>query len=143
MLSLLLAFASCRHVGETMSQAEQEPSAGFYKSTTWVEPGAGDGGVDVLALGGFIEVHLYPNMKMEGRVFIPPNRVANYFELDAHVEGTYAVSGDTVHFNVEYLPDKARWLADQNKIETFEAPPRGRPYKIILAKQQRPSAGKI
>lgn len=112
-----------------------EKIAGSYKTTVWMIPGPADGGVDVHAAGGFIEAQLAADFGVTGRVVAPAGILTSHGEVDEAVSGTYVLKGDTVDFEVAFFPDHAQWHPAESTIETFEVPPRGRPYKIILVKQ--------
>ena len=112
-----------------------EQIIGTYRTTEWTIPGPADGGIDIHAGGGFIEAKLIADYRMTGRVVAPTGVLASQGNVDETVSGTYALKGDTVDFDAEFFPDYARWVPAENKIETFEVPRRGRPYKIIWVKQ--------
>lgn len=108
---------------------------GLYKSFTFIEPGSSDGGVDIQSSGGYLDIILKDNYKFTAELFIPDSINSNYGEGLWNYEGTYSIKSDTLEFNAQYFIIKyLNWDRQSKKLESFEVPPRGRPFKIILYK---------
>lgn len=129
---LLVIFSGCADEKPT------EPNQylfGLYKSSTFIEPGSVDAGVDIQQLGGYINITLKENYNFIAEVFIPDSINSNYAEGLSNYEGKYSLKSDTLEFAAQsFILSSLNWHKEIDKLESFEAPPRGQPFKIILNK---------
>jgi hypothetical protein len=124
-------FSSCNN-----SITEAERIAGFYRATTFTEPGEHDGGVDILANGGILTARLSSNSGVEGRIVIPGNIGSNFAPVDVNYSGIFSVNEDTMHFeNTETLLDLPVFIIYEHRLETPDMTGRMALFKIILEKQ--------
>ncbi len=114
---------------------ESSALTGYYESITFREPGQADGGVDILAKGGFIQLRLRADAAVKGRVFVPPNIGTGYGKIDQRFSGSYGVTGDTLRVTGTGTLIDVRWLIKGDKLETPNLPGHGASFKIILAKR--------
>ena len=132
LLLLLFLFVGCN--GEQPTETNQE-LFGLYKSSTFIEPGSSDGGVDIQSSGGYLNITLNDNYEFTAELYIPVSINSNYAEGLWNYEGKYSLKADTLEFTAQYFIAKyLRWNKQSKHLESFEVPPRGRPFKIILDK---------
>ncbi len=109
---------------------------GDYEATTFVEPGASDQGVDILANGGYLHLTLYNNAQFSLEMFIPNNINSNYSTDEKwFFNSNYTIKADSIYFNQLSHPFPNSilvWHKIINKLETMDVEPRGKPFKIIL-----------
>ena len=111
---------------------------GFYKATTFIEPGSRDGGVDILANGGELTAQFTENHTVSGHLFIPDSIDSNYPPMDTNYCGTYTLVKDTLRFkntsNVLEIPN-IYFIVKNDLLESGDIIGRHNPFKIILTKQ--------
>jgi len=111
---------------------------GFYKATTFTEPGSHDGGVDILANGGELTVQFTENYTVSGHLFIPDSIESNYPPMDTNYSGIFTIDNDIVRFkNTHYILNEPQlyFIVKNGRLETEEVIGRGATFKIILEKQ--------
>lgn len=129
---LLVIFSGCTDEKPT------EPNQnlfGLYKSSTFIEPGSLDAGVDIQQSGGYINIILKENYEFMAEIFIPDSISSNYAEGLSNYEGNYSLKSDTLEFVAQsFILSFLNWHKEINQLQSFDAPPRGQPFKIILNK---------
>ncbi len=108
---------------------------GYYESTTLQGIAQADGGVDILAKGGFIRLRLRADSAVRDHLFVPPNIGSSHGKLDQRFSGSYLVRGDTLHVTGTGTLIDRPWLIEGDKLETPNLPGHGAAFKIILAKR--------
>ncbi len=134
-LAILIVFIACN------KEQSSEPTSelyGTYESNRFIEPGSADGGVDILSSGGYLRIALDDNSKFQSELFIPQGVASNYPKGHTSYDGSFSIKDHTVIFDsANFFLDSIRWEPQNKKLETFEVPPRGQPFKIILYKYIR------
>jgi hypothetical protein len=122
LLAALLAVPGCERrspEGETARPASPEIVAGVYTSTTFIEPGQNDAGVDVHAAGGFSNLTLTTNFGVEGKLVIPPGTGSNYDGTNLSFLGTWRTSGSGIVIEgTRTLLDGHEWICGTGTLET-------------------------
>jgi len=111
-----------------------EELAGIYTSTSFVEPGAHDGGLDIQASGGYLIIEFNSNSNFAAEMFIPDTIDSNYPIGKTLFEGKYSLKNDSIIFNMgEFIIDHFMWNKGKNEL-MYELVSRGY-FQIILQKQ--------
>ncbi|MFH1527923.1 MAG: hypothetical protein ABIG69_14930 [Bacteroidota bacterium] len=111
---------------------------GLYKSSAFIEPGSLDGGVNIQLSGGYLNITLRNNYEFTAELFIPDSINSNYGKGFWNYEGNYSLKSDTIEFTSQsFIIKYINWDKQNKQLESFEVPPRGRPFKIILYKYSR------
>ena len=135
LMLFLFLFVSCSHELPTETN---HSLFGLYKSSTFIEPGSLDGGVDIQANGGYLNITLFYSYEFTAELLIPETIQSNYAEGVWHYKGIYKLESDTLNFiSGGFIIKYLRWDKQNNQLESFEAPARGRPFKIILKLSRR------
>lgn len=133
-LFILVIFLSFFGCDENNNNEYYTNLVGDYKATTFIEPGSNDGGTDILANGGYLNLTLYNDGKFYYEVFIPEGINLNYSSGKFTYKGEYTIKADTIILNDQpiFLTELI-WDKMSDKLETKEVMWRG-PYKIIIEK---------
>lgn len=107
---------------------------GSYESSTFVEPGANDGGVNILASGGYLKISFKDDFSYSTKMFIPVNLSSNYSSGITTYEGSYSVINNTIKFNSSFIVDELIWDKENKILISKDVPARGQPFKIVLYK---------
>ena len=107
---------------------------GYYESSTFIEPGANDGGVNILASGGYLNINFTADFKFSAEMFIPENILSNYPSGITNYEGSYSVVNNTLKFNSSFIVDELIWEKENKILISKDVPLRGQPFKIVLYK---------
>lgn len=70
--------------------------AGCYTATIFQELGLTDRGVDILAKGGQLEIHLFTDFALSAKINIPDSIGTNYAPRDTVLSGTFLLKSDTL-----------------------------------------------
>lgn len=121
LLLIALIFAcSKKTTNSDDSQITPGQVAGDYKSTTFkVQPG--DTIIDVLAVGGFINLTLKTDQTTKGRIFIPDTLgLTEGGNFDEDLTGTYSISGNTLTFQqtTDTFIREAKWIYEDSRLRT-------------------------
>ena len=131
-LMFLAPTISCND--DSITNAER--IAGFYEAIVFTEPGAHDGGVNILANGGVLTARLFSDFKVEGRLVIPEDIDSNFAPQDINYCGTFTVNVDTIRFvGAETLLDQFPFIIKETRLETPDMTGRMALFKIILDKR--------
>ena len=107
----------------------------MYKSSTFIEPGSLDGGIDINSYGGYIELTLKDNFEFSAEMFIPENINSNHAPGIRQYEGTYSLESDTLKLSHSIsFEQNFKWSKQQRQLESVGVHLRG-PFKLILDKQ--------
>ena len=132
LLLLLFLLIGCNNEQPT---APNQDLFGLYKSSTFIEPGPKDGGVDIQSSGGYLNISLKDNYEFSAELFIPDSINSSYAEGLWNYEGKYSLKSDTVEFNAHsFIVKYLSWDKQSKQLESYEVPSRGRPFKIVLDK---------
>ena len=117
-----------------------EEIAGLYEAVIFTEPGAHDGGVDIIAAGGQLTLRLEANGEMSGHIVIPSDIESNYAPISAQIQGRFDLEIDTVYFQevnpAGALPfNEAEWKSDRHEIESFDFQGHMASFKVVLKRQ--------
>ncbi len=108
---------------------------GNYESSTFIEPGPSDGGVNILESGGYVKVRLYDGFTFAAEIFIPDSAESNFPKGLWSYEGDFLLKKDTINFMPgNFIFEQLSRKENVNQLETYDVPMRGRPFKIILTK---------
>ena len=130
-LICLLFVYSCKDEQPVVSGDELP---GLYISSTFIEPGSLDGGIDIIACGGYIELTLKDNFEYSAEMFIPENIYSNHAPGTRQYEGTYALKSDTLKLSHSIsFAQNFKWSKQERRLESFGVYLRG-PFKLILDK---------
>lgn len=116
---------------------EVERVVGFYKATTFTEPGDDDSGVDIGAEGGVVVAQLHSDLTVEGYYFIPENIGTNFAPRDMLYKGTFSLDNDTLRFkdtDVTVL-DEYPYMVHADRLEMPQQSGRLSLLKVIMEKQ--------
>jgi hypothetical protein len=131
LLSLFIIILGCENENPIDPIQELE---GTYKSTTFIEPGSHDGGIDIHAAGGFLTIEFKNNSNFTAERFIPDTLDSNYPGGKILFEGAYSLKNDSIMFNLgEFFIDHLVWNTDKNELK-YEVVSRGL-VRIILQNQ--------
>jgi hypothetical protein len=133
-LSLLITACGRKDAGGTGSlSASPDVVAGVYTSTEFQEPGQNDAGVDLNAKGGYLNLTLTRDYKVEGKLVVPPEAGSNYDGTDQAFQGTWRAAGSgLVIEGTGTLIDGRDWICGIGTLETSGG---GRgPFRIALKK---------
>ena len=131
LLLQVILFWGCHKDNPTESDNEL---SGYYESSTFVEPGANDGGVNILASGGYLKISFKDDFSYSAEMFIPVNISSNYSSGITNYEGSYSVVNNTIKFNSSFIVDELVWEKENKVISSKDVPVRGQPFKIVLYK---------
>ena len=107
---------------------------GLYEASTFLEPGGNDGGINIIASGGYLKINFKDDFSFYAELFIPENILSNYPTGLTSYEGSYSVVKDGLEFNSAFIVDKLIWEKENKILISKDAPFRGQPFKIILYK---------
>jgi len=117
-IALTLAlFYSC-----SKNPVDNPPSStlvGQYEATTFSAALAPLPAIDILALGGIIELTLRADNKTTGRIFIPDTPGLTQGAIDYNLEGNYTASGDTLTLshNADTFLRDMKWVLKDGKLQ--------------------------
>ena len=92
---LLIIFMGCKN--DQTTEYTQSLS-GLYFSTTFIEPGAADGGIDLITAGGYLNIIFQDNSNFAADLFIPEKIGSNFSSGNTQFLGKYIIKADTVFF---------------------------------------------
>ena len=107
---------------------------GFYEASTFIEPGANDGGINIIASGGYLKINFESDFSYSAELFIPENLLSNYPSGITNYESSYSIVNNNLEFNSSFIVDKLIWEKENNILISKDAPLRGQPFEIILYK---------
>ena len=128
---LILAFVGCNNEQPTETNQDY---FGLYESSTFIEPGSNDGGVDIQSLGGYLKISLKNNHNFTAELFIPEKALSNYPKGVTNYEGKYLLENNGIQFTSSFIVNKLVWNKSTKQLESSEVPSRGQPFKIVLDK---------
>lgn len=107
---------------------------GLYEASTFIEPGANDGGVNIISSGGYLKITFNNDFDFSAEMFIPENISSNYPNGNTTYEGSYSIINNTLNFGSSFIVEALIWEKENKILVSKEAPLRGQPFKIILYK---------
>jgi len=106
---------------------------GLYEASTFIEPGANDGGVNILASGGYLKINFKNDFSFSAELFVPENLLSNYPSGIANYNGSYLILNNTLKLNSSFIVEELIWEKENKILVSKEVPLRGQPFKIILS----------
>jgi len=107
---------------------------GLYEASTFIEPGANDGGVNILASGGYLKISFNGDLSFTAEMYIPENILNTYPNGITNYEGSYLVVKNTLKINSSFIVDELIWEKENKILISKDVSLRGQPFKIILYK---------
>ena len=134
LLLLLLIFVFGCEKENTVDPAEG--INGIFRSTSFIEAGAHDGGVDIHAAGGYVIIEFENNFHFTAEIYIPDSTEANFAPGKILYEGKYTFKNDSIIFNEsEFFIDHLVFTIDDIELK-YEQTGRGF-MEIVLLRDLR------
>jgi len=107
---------------------------GLYEASTFIEPGANDGGVNIIASGGYMKINFKNDFSFSAEIFIPEGILSNYSSGTTNYSGSYSIENNILKFNTSFIVDELIWEKGNKIFISKDVPLRGQPFEIILYK---------
>ena len=134
LLLLFIVFVGCNNEQPTEINSDL---FGLYEASTFIEPGANDGGVNIISSGGYLKISFDHDFSFSAEIFIPENISSNYPDGITNYSGSYSIENNTLKFNSSFIVDELIWEKGNKIFISKEVPLRGQPFKIILYKNTK------